>query len=401
METRLSASAEAFEIGLARVLAAGHQRPEGEMRVARDQAPRHEAEPRELRQPRADAPIPRERQRSVGGLETSAGLARRGPADGRGRDDGKRLGAHRGVPPGCLRRAEEWPEPRRRQLPEPRVDLGRQVGAHGVLEQPKPRRRACEALREAHLQDARAGSDRPEVTGREARGEGLAAAHAREHPSLEAPPGQARDALPAELDETPIRQRGRDPVGGGRVVEPGAAAAAERHGQAPEPIEDAAEPETPLAIAVTRRGFALRFSLRSHREPSTRSGRKYARPPKGDEVVYVAPVEEGDAIACATFEGRALLCDAEEVSLLSGAGKGVYLIKLQGNDQVVAAQVLGSDSDALIVQRDGGSEYRVTRRKYELVSRAGKGFSLFKRGKVSGVVYQEPTLPGFPAPEDD
>ena len=63
--------------------------------------------------------------------------------------------------------------------------------------------------------------------------------------------------------------------------------------------------------------------------------------------------------------------------------------------------MLGSDSDALIVQRDGGSEYRVTRRKYELVSRAGKGFSLFKRGKVSGVVYQEPTLPGFPAPEDD
>ena len=44
------------------------------------------------------------------------------------------------------------------------------------------------------------------------------------------------------------------------------------------------------------------------------------------------------------------------------------------------------------------SDYRVTRRKYELVSRAGKGFALFKRGKVSGVVYQEPTLPGFPAP---
>ncbi|MEM1414306.1 MAG: DNA gyrase subunit A, partial [Myxococcota bacterium] len=167
----------------------------------------------------------------------------------------------------------------------------------------------------------------------------------------------------------------------------------------PEPGEG--DPEPPYAIAVTRGGFALRFSLRSHREPSTRSGRKYARPPKGDEVLYVAPVEEGDAIACATLEGRALLCDAEEVSLLSGAGKGVYLIKLQGNDRVVAAQVLSRDSDALVVQRDGGSDYRVTRRKYELVSRAGKGFALFKRGKVSGVVYQEPTLPGFPAPEDD
>jgi len=171
--------------------------------------------------------------------------------------------------------------------------------------------------------------------------------------------------------------------------------------EVPEPSEDAEEPEEPLCVAVSRKGYALRFSLRAHRDPSTRNGRKYARPAKGDEIVFVGLVEEGDALACATQEGRALLCDAEEVSLLSGAGKGVILIKLQKNDVVIGADVLGSDSDALIVQRDGGSEYRVTTRKYELVSRAGKGFQLFKRGKVSNVVYQEPTLPGFPAPEDE
>ena len=170
--------------------------------------------------------------------------------------------------------------------------------------------------------------------------------------------------------------------------------------EVPEPSEDAAEPEPPLAVAVTRGGQALRFSLRSHREPSTKSGRKYARPPAGDEVVYVGPVAEGDRLACATRSGRALVCEAEEVALLGGAGKGVRLIKLGDDDQVLAARVLTSDADALIVQRDGGSEYRITTRRYEVVGRGGKGFQLFKRGLVSGEVYQEPTLPGFPVPED-
>ena len=49
--------------------------------------------------------------------------------------------------------------------------------------------------------------------------------------------------------------------------------------------EESEEPEEPYAIAVTRGGLALRFSLRAHREPSTRSGRKFTRPKQGDEVI--------------------------------------------------------------------------------------------------------------------
>lgn len=172
----------------------------------------------------------------------------------------------------------------------------------------------------------------------------------------------------------------------------------ERFMEVPPPTPDT-EPEWPYAVAVTSGGYALRFSLRSHREVSTRSGRKFARPPKGTEVIYVGEVEEEDALACATLKRRALVCDAEDVSLLSGAGKGVLLIKLAKDDRVIGAQVLPTDSDALIVKRDGGSEYRITTRKYDRVSRGGKGFELFKRGALSGVVLQEPTLPGFPAPD--
>ncbi len=171
--------------------------------------------------------------------------------------------------------------------------------------------------------------------------------------------------------------------------------------EVPEPTPDT-EPEWPYCVAVLRDGNALRFSLRGHREPSTRAGRKYARPGKGDEVVFVGLVEEGDHVACATRDRRALICDAEEISILSGPGKGVRLIKLQKKDYVLAAAVLTSEQDALIVKRaKGGKEHRITLRRYEAISRGGKGRELFKTGAVGEWVLQEPTLPGFPAPEDE
>ncbi|HSN82677.1 MAG TPA: DNA topoisomerase IV subunit A [Polyangiales bacterium] len=166
--------------------------------------------------------------------------------------------------------------------------------------------------------------------------------------------------------------------------------------EVPPSDEDAEEPEPPYAIAVTQGGLALRFSLRGHREPSTRAGRKFTRPKEGDEVIYVAAVDEEDCIACVTKQRRVLICEAEEVSLLAGAGRGVMLIKLQKGDEVVAARVLGYEDDVLIAQREGGSEYRITLRKYDVVSRGGKGFQLFTRGAVEGEVYQEPEIPVFP-----
>jgi DNA gyrase subunit A len=159
--------------------------------------------------------------------------------------------------------------------------------------------------------------------------------------------------------------------------------------------ENAEDPEEPYAIAVTRGGLALRFSLRSHREPSTRAGRKFTRPKQGDEVIYVAPVFAEECIACITKQRRALVCEADDVSLLSGAGRGVMLIKLAKDDYVVGARVLAYEDDVLIAKREGGSEYRVTLRKYDVVSRGGKGFQLFTRGAIEAEVYQEPEIPVF------
>src|SRR5581483_6536002 len=97
-------------------------------------------------------------------------------------------------------------------------------------------------------------------------------------------------------------------------------------GDAPPPVH---------AIAVTSDGYALRFSLAPLVEPSTRAGRRYARPSEGAEIVGVARVTGKEILISATAEGRGLLCRVDEVNYLSGPGKGVILIKLGEDDRVL------------------------------------------------------------------
>jgi len=62
---------------------------------------------------------------------------------------------------------------------------------------------------------------------------------------------------------------------------------------------------------------------------------------------------------------------------------------------------LADESDALVVESQAGKTFNISTRKYNVVSRAGKGHVLFKRGSLVGAAVSEPTLPGLPVPEDD
>ena len=84
---------------------------------------------------------------------------------------------------------------------------------------------------------------------------------------------------------------------------------------------------------------------------------------------------------------------ATSLAMITGAGKGVTLIKLDKKDYVMGAAVLAKDSDVLLATRESGTEYRVTTRKYERVGRGGKGHKLFQRGKLGGVVTPAPETP--------
>jgi DNA gyrase subunit A len=102
---------------------------------------------------------------------------------------------------------------------------------------------------------------------------------------------------------------------------------------------------------------------------------------------------EDAKLACASRDGRALICEASEVSLLSGPGKGVRLIKLDDKDELIGAKLLYAPSEMLVVEKESGTTMNVGTRSYSTVSRGGKGYVMFKRGTLSRVVSEVPEVP--------
>jgi DNA gyrase subunit A len=140
------------------------------------------------------------------------------------------------------------------------------------------------------------------------------------------------------------------------------------------------------ALAVTSDGYSLRFGFEPFVEVSTRSGRRFARPSDGVEVVGVTRITGEEIVIAATRDARAMLCRADEVNYLSGPGKGVILIKLAGEDHVLGFIASVGDRDLMRVETSRGSEQTISTTKYEVTGRGGKGRELLQRGQFTRVI---------------
>jgi DNA gyrase subunit A len=153
------------------------------------------------------------------------------------------------------------------------------------------------------------------------------------------------------------------------------------------------DPAPVHAVAVSSDGYALRFNLDGFVEPSTRAGRRYARPADGAEIVNVARLTGGEILIAASAEARGILCKAEEVNFLSGPGKGVLLIKLNDEDRLLGAIASTGDRDLLTVETSRGAEQTISTGKYEVTGRGGKGRELLQRGQFTKVIWPTPEAP--------
>jgi len=153
------------------------------------------------------------------------------------------------------------------------------------------------------------------------------------------------------------------------------------------------DPAPVHAVAVSSDGYALRFNLDGFVEPSTRAGRRYARPSEGAEIVNVARLTGGEILIAASAEARGLLCRADEVNFLSGPGKGVLLIKLNDDDRLLGAIASTGDRDLLTVETSRGAEQTISTGKYEVHGRGGKGRELLQRGQFTKVIWPTPEAP--------
>ena len=144
------------------------------------------------------------------------------------------------------------------------------------------------------------------------------------------------------------------------------------------------------------RATATRCASASSRfvEPSTRAGRRYARPAEGAEVVGVARLTGGEILIAATAEARGLLCKADEVNFLSGPGQGRH--PDQAGRRRPGARVHRLDRRPR--PADGRDHAAAPSRpsapaKYEVTGRGGKGRELLQRGQFTRVVWPTPEAP--------
>ena len=151
-------------------------------------------------------------------------------------------------------------------------------------------------------------------------------------------------------------------------------------------------PET-YGVAASSDGNALSFGLEGFLEPSTRSGRRYARVSEGKKIVGVEIVHGDETLIAVSKKRRALLCKITEVKYLTGPGKGVLLIKLVDDDELLAIKAAKDDRDTLVVKTAAGGEQRINTARYEKTTRGGKGREVISRGLLTEVVSEPPQAP--------
>ncbi|MCC6648948.1 MAG: DNA topoisomerase IV subunit A [Polyangiaceae bacterium] len=161
----------------------------------------------------------------------------------------------------------------------------------------------------------------------------------------------------------------------------------------PEPVEGA-EPQPPYALAITKGGLGLRFSLSAHRDPSTRAGRKFARLNDGDEIVFAAPVGEKDAVLMASSDGHALGVAVAEIAVLGGAGKGSIAMKLHDDERVLGCVLAVARRDTITVETEKGRSIDLTWMGVD-GHRADRGHAIVKRDRFARVVHAAPVVPSL------
>jgi len=146
-----------------------------------------------------------------------------------------------------------------------------------------------------------------------------------------------------------------------------------------EVIELVEEARPFLVVSAGGYGFRAAPELAT----TTRAGRRFARVADGDELVAVVP-PDGPEVLCLARSGKGLRFPLDEATELSGAGRGVILMKLDPTDRVVGA-VVPPPRSKLFIQIEGAGERAVARDDFPKGHRAGKGHKVVKRGPPAGL----------------
>ena len=147
------------------------------------------------------------------------------------------------------------------------------------------------------------------------------------------------------------------------------------------PLPQANGERGPALLLATATGLGFRFQ--PNFEETTRNGRKIARLSADDAVISIQPANTGRTV-CASAAGYLLAFPTEDIAELSGAGRGVILMRLEQDDRLVGAVTSEPGAGVTVLNTDG-KERKIPLREIPLGKRAGKGRRVVKRSTLAGL----------------
>lgn len=141
-----------------------------------------------------------------------------------------------------------------------------------------------------------------------------------------------------------------------------------------------------MAVAITRAGKGLRFPIDTHREKSTRSGRRFCRLDETmkDDAVLGVQISAGKEHVClVSDDSHALVFPVTDLNILRGAGKGVTAMKLADDDKILGYTLSREKDEGLTVTTSRGKVVPITPREYKGGNRGGRGQQIVKTGTIT------------------
>ena len=132
-------------------------------------------------------------------------------------------------------------------------------------------------------------------------------------------------------------------------------------------------------LIATKSGQVMRLPFEGLRTPSTKSGRKFCRLGKTDQVMYVDLIRDAETVMFASRKARVLHFRIDEVPILGGPGKGVRGLKMEAGDELLGVVQFSRPSDAMRVRNDNDNVLSFGQTKYQVTSRGGRGVKTSSR----------------------
>jgi DNA gyrase subunit A len=146
-------------------------------------------------------------------------------------------------------------------------------------------------------------------------------------------------------------------------------------------------------LIATRKGMVKKTLFREY-DSTRREGIIALNLKEGDEVVRVVPTSGEEDVLLLTRKGKAIRFKESHVRPMGRTATGVIGIKLDADDEVVAADMVRDDGDDLLIITEFGFGKRTKLQHFPRKGRAGKGVIAAKltkpRGQIVGAIAVKP-----------